>query len=318
MPKMVVRVFEASTGLKQGGEELLQSPHPKWIELLSPDEATLNRLAERFGLHRLAIEDCLKLDQRPKLEDYPGHEFMVMQGFCGTDAKDPAKIDLHEMHTFLGPDWIITVHEKPHPAMAKIIDRVTRDPSDTFGRGVDFLAYLVLDAMVDENFPVLDRFNDELEDLETAIFGGSMRRHLKRTFALKRALVQVRRVLSPQRDMVGLLSKRGVPFVQERTSLYFRDVYDHLVRLYEQIDASRDLLGNAMDAYLSVQANRTADVSKQLTIVATIFLPLSFVVGFFGQNFEPIQTHTFFYVMLASMVTIPVGMIVWFRHKRWL
>lgn len=318
MPTVVVRVYEPTAGLQQGGEELLDSPLPKWIELQDPDEAIMNRLGERFGLHRLAIEDCLHLDQRPKLEDYPGHEFLVMQGFCGTDDKDPAKIDLHEMHTFLGADWVITVHDKPHPAIAKTSDRVTRDPKETLGRGVDFIAYLVMDAMVDENFPLLDRFNDELEDLETEIFEGPKRGHLKRTFALKRALVQVRRVLSPQRDMVGLLSRRGVPHVSDRTSLYFRDVYDHLVRLYEQIDACRDLLGNAMDGYLSVQANRTGDVSKQLAIIATIFLPLSFVVGFFGQNFHVLEAEAFFYLMLASMAAIPIAMVWWFRHKRWL
>ncbi|MBK7860201.1 MAG: magnesium transporter CorA family protein [Archangiaceae bacterium] len=318
MPKVVVRVYEVSKGVTEGGEELLSSPHPKWIEVESPDQATMNRLGERFGLHRLAIEDCLKLDQRPKLEDYPHHEFMVMQGFCGHDPKDPSNIELHEMHTFLGADWVITVHEKPHPAISKTIDRVTRDPKESLGRGVDFVAYLVLDAMVDENFPLIDRFNDELEDLETSIFEGTAREHLKRTFALKRALVHVRRVLSPQRDMVGLLSKRGVPFVQERTALYFRDVYDHLVRLYEQIDASRDLLGNAMDAYLSVQANRTGDVNKQLAVIATVFLPLSFVVGFFGQNFDVLQGPVFFDLMLASIVVVPLVMLLWFQRKRWL
>jgi magnesium transporter len=165
---------------------------------------------------------------------------------------------------------------------------------------------------------MLDGFNDELEALELEIFERPAREHLKRTFALKRALVQVRRVLSPQRDVVGLLAKRGVPHVSERTALYFRDVYDHLVRLYEQIDACRDLLGNAMDGYLSVQANRTGEVTKQLTLVATVFLPLSFVVGFFGQNFDVLQGRGFFYSMLAAMVLVPAGMVWWFLHKRWL
>lgn len=317
MPSIVVRVFDAVKGLTTGGEELIGASGARWVDLQDPDEPTLNRLGEKFGLHRLAIEDCLHLDQRPKLEDYPGHEFLVMQGFCGTDDKDPAKIDLHEMHTFLGDNWIITVHDKSHPAIGKAADRVTRDPAETIGRGVDFVAYLVLDAVVDENFPLLDRFNDELEDLETAIFESPTQDLLKRTFALKRALVEVRRVLSPQRDMVGLLSRRGIPHVTERTALYFRDVYDHLVRLYEQIDACRDLLGNAMDGYLSVQANRTGEVSKQLAVIATIFLPLSFVVGFFGQNFDLLQGQAFFDIMLASMLVVPLVMLLWFRHKRW-
>jgi magnesium transporter len=315
---MVVRVFDPVRGVRTGGDELLGETGAKWIDLEHPDEATLNRLGERFGLHRLAIEDCLHLDQRPKLEEYGGHQFLVMQGFCKADLDDVSHIELHEMHVFLGNDWVITVHDKTHPAIAKAVERVSRDPNETIGSGVDFVAYLVLDAMVDENFPLLDRFNDELEDLETAIFEGPTRDHLRRMFALKRALVHVRRVLSPQRDMVGLLAKRGTSYIRERTALYFRDVYDHLVRLYEQIDACRDLLSNSMDGYLSVQANRTGDVSKQLTIIATIFLPLSFVVGFFGQNFDTLSAPHFFRAMLASMVMIPVAMIAWFVHKKWL
>ena len=317
MPSLVVRVYDPVKGLTAGGEELLDAAGAKWVEVEGPDEVLMGRLATRFGLHKLAVEDCLHLDQRPKVEDFPGHEFLVVQGFCGNDPNDPANVELHELHTLLGPDWVITVHDKPHPAIAKIAGRVAEQPAETLGRGVDFVAYLVIDAMVDENFPILDRFNDELEDLETAVFEQPSQQHLKRMFALKRALVEVRRVLSPQRDMVGLLSRRGVPFVSERTTLYFRDVFDHLVRLYEQIDSCRDLLGNAMDGYLSVQANKTADVSKQLAVIATIFLPLSFVVGFFGQNFDVLSGPIYFEAMLASMVLVPAVMIWWFKHKRW-
>ncbi len=314
---MVVRAFDPVRGVVTGGEELLEGPGTKWVDVAMPDEATMDRLGARFGLHRLAIEDCLHLDQRPKLEDYPGHEFLVVQGFCPGHPTDPSKVDLHEMHTFLGDSWVLTVHEKLHPAVAKVADRVLQQPQETMGRGVDFIAYLVVDAMVDENFPVLDAFADELEDLETAIFENPVQKQLKRMFELKRALVEVRRVLSPQRDMVGLLSRRGVPHVSEKTALYFRDVYDHLVRLYEQIEACRDLLGNAMEAYLSVQANRTAEVSKALTVIATIFLPLSFVVGFFGQNFDVLSGPVFFDAMLVSMVVVPLGMVWWFKHKGW-
>ena len=171
------------------------------------------------------------------------------------------------------------------------------------------------------------RAYQELERLGVlaAIFESPTKAHLKRMFALKRALVHVRRVLSPQRDMVGLLSKRGTPYIRERTALYFRDVYDHLVRLYEQIDAARDLLGNDMDGYLSVQANRTGDVSKQLAIIATIFLPLSFVVGFFGQNFDnfPLlsgwqHNDGLMWVMIVLCVATPSAMLLWFRKKEWL
>lgn len=312
-----VRVFHEGK-LQEGDEALLGSPGLTWVDLRQPDEATLERLASRFGLHKLEIEDCLHLDQRPKLEEYLGHQFLVLQGFtCASESL--ADVTMHELHFFLGPDWLVTVHERAHVAIDQVARRLEQDPAGTFGRGVDFVAYLLADALVDWNFPLLDRVNDSIDDLEDRIFEAAPSpRLMQEALELKRTLVLVRRVLSPQRDVVGLLARRGVPHVQERTAVYFRDVYDHLVRIYEQLEAARDLVGNVVDGYLSVVANRTADVSKQLTIFATLFLPLSFVVGFFGQNFEALSKPVFFWLMLAAMVALPATMFWWFNKKEWL
>jgi len=310
-----VRAFEAGH-LTVGGDELLSAAGFKWVEVVSPDEKILAPLAERFSLHKLAIEDCLHLDQRPKLEEYPGHQFLVVQGFCQQKA-DLSDLTMHELHVFLGPDWLITVHDQTHDGLDAVAKRVEADPAGTLGRGVDFVCYLLTEAVVDRNFPVLEAFNDLIEAVEDAVFEQPSSALMKEAMRLKNELVHVRRVLSPQRDVVGLLARRGIPQVQERTALFFRDAYDHLARLNEQIDSARDLLGNAVDAYLSVIANRTADVSKQLTIFATIFLPLSFIVGFFGQNFTEVQTRPFFFVMVASMVVVPVSMLWWMKHKGW-
>ena len=300
-----------------GGEELLAQPGPKWIDVLKTTEDEMTRLGERFGLHKLAIEDCLHLDQRPKLEEYPNHQFIVLQGFT-SQAKDACDLTLHEHHFFLGPDWIISVHELPFEGVEQVRRRALDDPRVLMGRGVDFLLYLLADALMDRNFPILDSYNDELEDLESAIFENARPEHLQRIFELKRGLVTLRRVLSPQRDVLGLLARRGIPNVQERTVLYFRDVYDHLIRLHEQIDSGRDLLGNVMDGYLSMIANRTNDITKQLTIFSTIFLPLSFITGFFGQNFDVLGQRGFFWLMLASVFGLPIGLVFWFRSKQWI
>jgi magnesium transporter len=300
-----------------GGEELLDQPGPKWIDVLHPTEDVMLRLGERYGLHKLAIEDCLHLDQRPKLEEYPNHQFIVLQSFT-SQAGNVCDLTLHEHHFFLGPDWIISVHELPFEGLDAVRRRVLSEPQATIARGVDFLLYLMADAAVDGNFPILDSFNDELEDLESAVFENTQPEQLQRIFEMKRALVTLRRVLSPQRDVLGFLAKRGIPNVSERTALFFRDVYDHLVRLYEQIDAGRDLLGNVMDGYLSMVANRTNDITKQLTIFATIFLPLSFITGFFGQNFDFLTHRGFFWLMLVSVVGLPVGLMFWFKSKRWI
>ncbi|QAT84465.1 CorA family protein [Corallococcus coralloides] len=299
-----------------GGEELLDRPGPKWIDVLEPDAEVLGRLAERFQLHRLAVEDCLHLDQRPKLEEYPHHQFIVLQGFsCGPDVTE---LTLHEHHFFLAQDWLISVHALRLHGHDTVLRRVKDDPAGTLGRGVDVILYLLADALVDAQFPIMDDFSDQLDDLEDAIFAEPDPEQLQRIFQLKRALVTLRRVLSPQRDVVGMLARRGIPQIQEKTTLYFRDVYDHLVRLYEQIDASRDVVGNVMDGYLSMVAQRTNDISKQLTIFATLFLPLSFIVGFFGQNFEQLTGSLWYAAMWATMVGFPLGLVGWFKYKKWI
>ncbi|MBI3182032.1 MAG: magnesium/cobalt transporter CorA [Myxococcales bacterium] len=303
--------------LRAGGAELLEAPGIKWIDLTGPDEPTLRVLAHRFGLHTLALEDCLHLDQRPKLEEYPGHHFIVLQSFS-TPADKARGLSLVEMHFFLGSEFLITVHAGPTSAVDQAKRRVEEDAPGTIGRGPDFVLYLVADALVDLNFPPLDAIAEELEELETRVFRLPDQRQLQRAFDLKRDLVVMRRVLSPQRDVVALLAKRALPIVSERTALYFRDVYDHLVRVYEQIESARDLLSNVMDAYLSVVANRTNDISKQLTIFATIFLPLSFITGFFGQNFDVLSGKSFFVLMLALTGLLPAGMLYWFRWRKWL
>ncbi len=312
-----VRVLDGET-LLDGDEALLDHAGPKWIDVLEPTEELLARLGQRFGLHKLALEDCMHLDQRPKLEDYATHQFLVLQGFsCGADSI--ADITLHEVHFFLGKDWLVTVHEKGHDARDLAHKRLDADAKATLGRGVDFVAYLVADALVDRNFPLLDRLVDALEDLEERIFDGPPDQALiQQAFELRRTLVMLRRTLSPQRDVMAMLARPGLPQVQERTTLYFRDVYDHLVRISEQLEATRDLVGNVIEAYHSAVAHRTNDISKQLTIFAALFLPLSFIVGFFGQNFEVLSGPGFLWAMLGLMVAVPAGMGWWFRHKRWL
>ena len=308
-------MLSPEVGLKVGDENLLGVPGFRWIDLRAPDETSLAKLGDKFGLHKLALEDCLHLDQRPKLEDYPGHHFVVLHGFsCGEDV---AEITLHEVHAFLGADFLITVHDLEHGAIEAVARRVEVDPTGTLGRGVDFLLYLIADALVDSNFPLFEKFDEAIDDLEEKAFKKPTNTQLQRSFAVKRSLVMLRRVLSPQRDVVGQLARGNLPFVTEKTRVYFRDVYDHLQRLYEHIDTARDLLGNAMDAWLSVTANRTNDITKQLTIFASLFLPMSFVVGFFGQNFDVLSGKPFMWTMVGLLLLIPLGMLWWFRRKNW-
>jgi magnesium transporter len=185
---------------------------------------------------------------------------------------------------------------------------------------MDYIYYLIVDEFADEVFPLLDLVSDQLEEVEAAILKRVDSRELSQLMRLKRWLISMRRVLSPERDMLAIMLRRGDPRISEKTSLYFRDVYDHVVRAYEQIDVERDLLGNAMDAYLAMMANRSTVIMKQLTLLASIFLPLTFLTGFFGQNFSalPFDSKWLFYLEIGSCLALPVVMFVWFRRSGWL
>jgi magnesium transporter len=289
-----------------------------WIDLERQDEASLALLRERFDFHPLALEDCAHFDQRPKLEEYGDYLFVVLHGFLAR-TQDGSEVEPLELHAFIGRSYLVTVHEQPIPELDTVWRRIGGDAA-LARRGVDFVFYTVVDAIVDSNFVILDRISDTLDDIEDQVLHQHEEAHLGRMFTMKKTLVAMRRVLSPQRDVFAILSKRGHPCISDRTSLYFRDVYDHLIRIYEGIDTGRDLLGNALDAYLSMVAQRTNDIMKRLTILSAVFLPLTFVTGFFGQNFEslPFKSDAIMWVGIGLCGAIPAVMALWFWRSRWL
>jgi magnesium transporter len=309
----------------EGGERVSRPPEGvlRWVDLRAPEAGELETLRERFDFHPLTIEDCAHLDQRPKIEEYGDHLFLVTQGFaCKGDRVH--SLELQELHAFLSERYLVTVHDGTIEAIENGWRRLGEDPK-MLERGMAFVYYVVADRIVDDNFPILDRIADELEELEDSVLSYPKHDDLQRIFQLKHHLVSMRKVLSPQRDVLGLLTKRGDPRVDDRTSVYLRDVYDHLVRINESIEANRDLLGNALEAYLSAVAQRTNEIMKYLTIMSAVFLPLAFIVGFFGQNFDDlpfakdwIHSDRLMWTMAALCVGIPAAMLAWFRHKDWL
>jgi magnesium transporter len=317
------RVMDVSTGgaasVVEGPDQVRPPPSGtmRWIDLAEQDAAELRLLGERFAFHPLALEDCDHFDQRPKLEEYGDYLFVVVHAFA-CPRGDPGEVDPLEMHAFLGPNYLVTVHAAQIPALDAVWKRIEGDPN-LGQKGADFVLYLVADAVVDANFPIIDLLSDHLDQIEDSVLEGPKSEDLTKMFELKRTLVLMRKVLSPERDLFAVLTKRGDPRVSEKTALYFRDVYDRLVRIQESIDTSRDLLSNALDAYLSMASNRTNEIMKRLTLLSAVFLPLTFITGFFGQNFEhlPFQSDALMYVMLATCALIPTGMVLWFRRSGW-
>jgi magnesium transporter len=288
-----------------------------WIDLQNYQESDLETLRQRFNFHPLAIEDCLHSNQRAKVDDYGSYMFVVMHAITLGGA-GRGRLKIEEVHGFLGDRYLVTIHRNPIAELDNLWKRVAADQPSA-PDGADFLYYLLADALVDGIFPIIDRLSDQIEEVEGAIMERVDEAQLPRLMSLKRTLVTIRRVLSPERDVVAATLRRGDSRISEKTALYLRDVYDHLVRAYEQIDVERDLLGNAMDAYISMMANRTNVIMKQLTLLASIFLPLTFLTGFFGQNFNllPYESHALFYVELATIVLLPAAMYFWFRKRGW-
>jgi len=297
----------------------LERDHFFWLDITDPDHEEMERLGKIFHFHPLALEDTQNFHQRPKLDDYGDHMLLVFYGAYRDSPGEPES--LREVHLYVSGQYLVTVHHEPLPPLE-------REREQLDGRVLhseQFLIYRVLDALTDSFFPILADMDDEIDDLEAAVLENPTDRQLQRLFALKRELVAMRKVVTPQRDLFarGIDQLAGLRGLQLDERDYFRDVYDHLIRISDLIDSYRDLLSGATDLYLSTVSNRQNDVMKQLTVIATIFLPLGFITGFFGQNFGFMVNHlitaewTFWAIGVGSMVATCIGLLIFFRRKGW-
>jgi magnesium transporter len=271
-----------------------------------------------FQFHPLALEDCAHEDQRPKFEQYPGSLFSVVHRLAPT-PDDTALLAL-EIDAFLTADVLITFHSAPIAEIDRVFQRCLAEP-DLLRRGADFVLYLVHDALTDVHFALVDALTGEIEEVADAVAGHEGRDDhelLDLIVSLRRAHAMLRRRLSPQREVFAALARPGQGIVKDQTAIYFRDVVDHSVRLTEEIDTGRDLLASAMEAYLSHSNNRMAAVTARLTLIATIFLPLNFVAGFFGMNLEILSPKVAVPLVLGVMIAMPAAMFWTFKKKRWL
>jgi magnesium transporter len=256
-----------------------------WLDLQDPTEDEVELIGEVFGFHPLAIEDSLHFGQRPKLEEYEDFVFLVVYGWA------PDEDGLVEVHCYYSERFLITLRRDEAPAFEEVRAESRRALGKP-GEGILVLHRLV-DGLVDSFVPPLERFNERLELIEDELLTRPSGRHMEEILHMRRRLTTLRRAIGPQRDLFGrVLGGVGeLPGMTPEAERYFRDVYDHLFHLGETIDAYRDLMTSAIDVYLSTASNRLGSVTKQLTVIATIFLPLTFVTGFFGQNFDWMVEH---------------------------
>jgi magnesium transporter len=296
---------------------LLEDPNCLvWVDAEAEPRETLEALADRFALHPVTLDDFIGRDQRPKVEEFEQYVFLVVHALRAIRGDE---LDTDELHLALRQHALLTVHARPIDHVSRVFDRCLKDPR-ILQNGPSFLVYLLSDALVDGFFPILDTLGDEIDALEDAVIQNPGRTQMRQVFEVKRVLVQLRKVVSPQREVYNALSRRDYPYIESRTAVYFRDVHDHLVRAFEMIDSYRDLVGNTLDAYLAAISNRLGQVMKQLTVIATIFMPLSFLTGFFGMNFTsiPFDRRQLFLAALLVMIALPVCMLLFFLRRGWL
>jgi magnesium transporter len=296
--------------------DLIDSSARFWLDLAGLDHDTAQSLLrDTFGFHPLAVEDAEHFGQRPKVDDYEGFALLVVYGATAAGS-------LVEVHCFYTKDYLVTVH---HDDCSELIDLGER-LGQRVGPAPDhvMLLYRVVDTLVDGYFPVLANFDDQIDQLEDEILERPTDQQLGQLFDMKRSLIAMRKVITPQRDMfAALLSSDTLPGMTPDAERYFRDLYDHLIRISDLVDSYRDLMSGALDTHLSTVSNRLNVVMKQLTIIATVFLPLSFLTGFFGQNFGWMVTRlTGLPVFLALGIGLPILVVVvlvlLFRRWGWM
>ena len=300
---------ETVEGLLAGGQFF-------WLDLDKPDTDDFEILREAFKFHPLAIEDSEHFGQRAKIDDYDDFVFLVVYGAVADDDR------LVEVHCFYSERFLVTVHRDDCPAFSEIRRRYAKrdKPIEQPSR----LLYRIVDGLVDSFFPILADFDDRIDELENAIFNKADDQQLQEIFQMKRLLVGMRKAITPQRDTFARLmgGVAELPGLDDEDERYFRDVYDHLIRISDLIDSYRDLLTGAMDVYLSTVSNRLNSVMKQLTIIATIFLPLSWITGFFGQNFGFEVGHiagwgTFVALGLGTELLALAALLIYFKRRGW-
>jgi magnesium transporter len=288
-----------------------------WLDLEGLDRDTAQTLLrDTFGFHPLAVEDAEHFGQRPKLDSYDGYAVMVVYGASAAG-------DLVEVHCFYTANYLVTVHHDPYPEMTSLAERFHQRAGPRPDHVM--LLYRVVDTLVDGFFPVLASLDDRIDELEDEILERPTEQQLGQLFDMKRSLIAMRKVVTPERDMFAtiLSGSDELPGMTDDAERYFRDLYDHLIRISDLVDSYRDLMSGALDTHLSTVSNRLNVVMKQLTIIATVFLPLSFLTGFFGQNFGWMVNRltslpVFLVVGIGLQILVGVALMLLFRQRGWL
>jgi magnesium transporter len=293
------------------------------------DIETIRRIGEVFNLHPLALEDTVNLHQRAKVDQYDSHLFIVTRmpvAASGESAERHGQPDTEQLSICLGTDYVITFQELPGDVFEPVRRRMRAPAGQMRSRGPDYLAYALIDAALDAYFPLLERYGEYVEALEIDVLRRPAHSHTARIHDLKRDLLTLRRAVWPQRDMLAALARDESPFVAEATRIYLRDAYDHTIQLMDMLETYREIASGLIDIQLTIVSNRMNEIMKVLTVIATIFIPLTFIVGVYGMNFDPMESpwnmpevewRYGYPAVWLLMIGVAGGLAGWFWRKGW-
>ncbi len=294
----------------------LDRPGVTWLHISGVHQAEVLQRLDRFGLHPLVIEDVMNTDQRTKFEDYGAYLYVVIKMLSG----DSGAVHVEQISIVLGRNFVISVEESPSGAFESVRQMVEKDRGHVRQSGADYLAYLLLDKVVDNYFIVLERFGERIEALQDELIRAPQPEQLQHLHTLRRESLLLRRSIWPMRDVLAAIERERSALIRDDTRLYLRDVYDHAIHVVDTIETDRETLAGMLEVYVSSATNRLNEVIKVLTIISTIFIPPMFVASVYGMNFRHMPELSWpwgYPLAWVFMIVLGLGMVVYFKRKRW-
>lgn len=290
-----------------------------WLDVTDIDDSDVDLLTAVFNLHPLTVEDLIMPNARTKVEKFADYIFLVIFFLESNGAGQRGKVKTLELDCCLGKNYLITCHTQPVTPLSVCKERI-RKQSPIIRQGADMLLYSTLDSCVDSYFPVINDFDNLVDEMSDELFRDPTQETLKKIYHLKNDVMSLRRTIGPQADVISLIQRGDFELITPSNTIYFRNIYDNLIRLNDIVGTSREIITGAMEAYVSVVSNRLNEIMKTLTVIATIMMPLTLIASIYGMNFKhmPELGHPFGYFgALVFMGTIAISMIVYFRRKKW-
>jgi magnesium transporter len=296
------------------------TPTVTWINIDGLHEVEITeKLGKQFELHPLILEDILNTGQRPKLEDYEKYIFIVLKML--SYSEESQLVEIEQVSLVLGPNLVISFQERVGDVFEQVRDRIRNAKGRVRKMGADYLAYTLIDAIVDNYFVILERLGERIESMEEEVVGDPTEKTVQQIHSLKREMISLRKSIWPLRELIAGLEKSESSLIKETTDIYLRDVYDHTIQIIDTVESFRDMVSGMLDIYLSSISNRMNAIMKVLTIIATIFIPLTFVAGIYGMNFEhmpELKWRWGYGAVWLVMIAVAVVMLKYFRKKKWL